>query len=149
MIKPGTLRRDDQPPAATSLWGWRFHHLGVPTDTRREGEVYLAELGVHVAGFEASPYGVQWMRYEPGSPLPELIKTVPHLAFEVDDLARALEGKNILIEPNSPSPGVVVAMIVHDGAPIELMQFTRKPGGASAVAGRVSPDGVDERPGSE
>jgi hypothetical protein len=41
----------------------------------------------------------------------------------VDDLARALEGKEILVEPNCPFPGVMVAMTVDDGAPIELLEF--------------------------
>lgn len=121
--QPG--RRDDQLPIATEHWGWRYHHVGVPTRDRREKEVYLERFRVHVAGFESSPYGIQWMRFEPGSPLPELVRTVPHLAFVVDDLKRELEGKEILIEPNSPSAGVVVAMIVHDGAPVELMQLDR------------------------
>jgi hypothetical protein len=48
---------------------------------------------------------------------------LPHVAFEVDNLARALEGKEILVEPNCPSPGVTVAMIIDDGAPIELLEF--------------------------
>jgi hypothetical protein len=51
------------------------------------------------------------------------VKTVPHLAFAVDDLAAALEGKQILIPPNSPSRGVRVAFILDDGAPIELLEF--------------------------
>jgi hypothetical protein len=29
----------------------------------------------------------------------------------------------VLIAPNSPSPGVRVAFIVHDGAPVELLEF--------------------------
>jgi hypothetical protein len=41
----------------------------------------------------------------------------------VDDLATALEGNEILIEPNHPSPGVTVPMIIDDGAPIELQEF--------------------------
>jgi hypothetical protein len=45
----------------------------------------------------------------------------------VDDLARALEGKEILVEPNCPCPGVTVAMIIDDGAPIELMEFRSIP----------------------
>lgn len=121
--RPPPPRRDDRPPAATERWGWRYHHLGVPTTEPRPGEVYLEQLKVHVAGFESSPYGIQWMRFESGSPLPEIVKTLPHLAFSVDDLSRELEDKEILIEPNSPSPGVVVAMIVDDGAPVELLQF--------------------------
>ena len=39
-------------------------------------------------------------------------------------LAYALEGREILIPPNSPSDGVRVAFIVENGAPIELLEFT-------------------------
>jgi len=45
------------------------------------------------------------------------------VAFEVEDLAAELQGKEILIEPNSPSEGVLVAFIVDNGAPIEFIQF--------------------------
>jgi len=55
--------------------------------------------------------------------VPEVVKTVPHLAFAVDDLDAALEGEEILIPPNSPSPGVRVAFIIDDGAPIELLEL--------------------------
>jgi len=100
-----------------------YHHLGIPTQIKRENEYYLGSHKVYVSGFDSSPYGVEWMRYEPDSPLPELVKTVPHVAFSVDDLDAELKGKDILIEPNSPSKGLIVAFIVDDGAPIELMQF--------------------------
>jgi hypothetical protein len=39
------------------------------------------------------------------SPSP-IWKTVPHLAFAVDDPDAALEGKQILIAPNSDNSGV-------------------------------------------
>ena len=59
------------------------------------------------------------------SELPELVKSVPHLAFEVDNLTAALEGQEILIAPNSPSAGVTVAFIVSDGAPVGFLQIDR------------------------
>jgi len=104
----------------------RYHHIGIPTTTPRQGETYLSEFGVHVSGYDTSPYGVEWMRFEADSPLPELVKTVPHVAFQVDDLERALEGKQILIAPNSPSPGVRVAFIVDNGAPIEFLEIAEE-----------------------
>jgi hypothetical protein len=64
------------------------------------------------------------MRFDADCPLPELVKTVPHVAFRVDDLEQEISGKEVLIEPNSPSPGVVVAFIVENGAPVELLQIT-------------------------
>lgn len=102
-----------------------YHHIGIPTDRVRPGERHLPELGMHVSGYESSPYGIEWMRFDPDSPLPELVRTVPHVAFEVDDLEAALEGKEVLIEPNSPSEGIRVAFIVYDGAPVELLERTR------------------------
>lgn len=78
---------------------------------------------MYVSGYETSLYGVEWMRFDPDSPLPELVKTVPHVAFEVDDLAAEIIGKTILIEPNNPSKGVTVAFIVDNGTPIEFIQF--------------------------
>jgi hypothetical protein len=121
-------RRDHEPPRAIAEWGWRFHHLGVPTTEPHPGEYYLEQFKFHVSGFWTSPYGLEWMRFEPGSPVPEIIQNVPHLCFEVDDLEAALEGKEILTPPNSPSEGVRVAMILHNGAPVELIQFPKKSG---------------------
>ena len=124
---PEHLRRGHEPPAATARRGWRYHHFGIPTQVPRPGEIHVPRLHIHVAGFETSPCGVQWMRFDPDAPYPEAVKTLPHVAFEVDDLATALIGQEILIPPNSPSPGVKVAMILDHGAPIELMEFSPKP----------------------
>ena len=63
------------------------------------------------------------MRFDPHCTVPDIVKTVAHIAFEVDDLDEALEGKEILIAPNAPSSGVRVAFILDDGAPIELLEF--------------------------
>ena len=101
----------------------RFHHIGIPTDVEHQGEVHLEEFGLYVSGLEESDYGVEWMRFDADSPLPELVKSVPHIAFEVDDLEAELQNREILIQPNSPSPGVLVAFIVDNGAPIELMEI--------------------------
>ena len=118
-----SARRDCDPPAVIAKEGWRFHHIGIPTNVARPGEAHYPWLKVRVSGFESSPYGVQWMRFDEDAPYPDAVKSLPHVAFEVDDLAKALEGKEILIGPNSPSPGVTVAMIIGDGAPIELLEF--------------------------
>lgn len=103
----------------------RYHHLGIPTSAPHPAERHLPEHGMWVRGYETSPYGIEWMRFDPDSPVPELVKTVPHVAFEVDDLDAAIEGKQVLIAPNSPSPGVRVAFIVDDGAPVEFLEIEK------------------------
>lgn len=54
--------------------------------------------------------------------MPEILKTTAHVAFMVDDLQKAMEGKQILLEPFSPLEGLNVAFILEDGAPVEFMQ---------------------------
>lgn len=118
-------RAEHEPPAAVARHGWRYHHCGIPTDEKRPGERYLPQFGMHVSGFPESEFGIEWMRFEEGSPVHPLIQRVPHLAFVVDDLDAALEGRAVLTWPNAPSGGVRVAMIVENGAPVELMEFTK------------------------
>jgi hypothetical protein len=126
-------RRTHEPPPAIARLGWRYHHLGIPHGTALPGERHLEQLGVHVVGFDTSPFGIEWMRFDPHCPVPDIVRTIPHLAFEVEDLDRALVGREILIEPNSPSDGVRVAFIIDDGAPVELLSF-RPPRTSTHVA---------------
>ena len=97
-------RRDCDSPFVIAKDGWRFHHIGIPTNVARPGETHLPWLKVHVSGFESSSYGIQWMRFDKDAPYPEAVTSLPHVAFEVDDLARALEGKEILVNLTVPPP---------------------------------------------
>lgn len=101
----------------------KYSHLGIPTTEPFEGEIDIPHLQLTVSDHLNNPYGIQWMRFWPDAPYPELVKTVPHAAFEVDDLVAELKGKNVLIAPNSPSDGLLVAFIEVNGAPVELMQY--------------------------
>jgi hypothetical protein len=67
------------------------------------------------------------MRFDPDSPFDKLIKTIPHIAFEVQDLDFELANRdfNVIVEPNPPADGIRVAMIEHNGAPIELIEFKK------------------------
>jgi hypothetical protein len=103
----------------------KYHHLGIPTTVKKPGERYLPEHKVYVSGYEDSAYKIEWMRYEAKCTLPEIVKTIPHVAFEVDNLSEAIKGKKVIIPPNSPSDGVQVAFIEENGAPIEFIQENR------------------------
>ena len=101
----------------------KYNHIGIPVESRFKGEIDLPHLKMTVSDHENNPFGIQWQRYWPGAPYPELVKSVPHVAFEVDDLESVLEGENVIIAPNSPSKGLKVAFIEVNGAPVELMQY--------------------------
>lgn len=99
-----------------------FSHIGIPTTFKREGEIYLEDAKLYVTDFNENPYNIEWLRFEEDSPMPEILKTTAHVAFMVDDLEKAMEGKQILLEPFSPMEGLRVSFILDDGAPVEFMQ---------------------------
>jgi hypothetical protein len=102
---------------------YRYHHVGIPTSRPVPGMCRLDHLRIACTDHESSAFGIQWMMYDADCPLPRLVREVAHVAFEVDDLEAALVGRKVIIPPNSPSAGVLVAFIEEDGAPVELLQF--------------------------
>ncbi len=124
MIK---TRFEHEQPESIAEWGWKYHHLGIPTDRVMPNEKYLPQFRFYVSGFGNSPFGIEWMRFENDSPVDQLIQTVPHLAFEVADIDYELAQHHltILTPPNYPAEGISVAMIEHNGAPVELIEFKR------------------------
>ena len=79
----------------------KFHHIGIPTDAPFEGEIDLPHLKVTVSDHTDNPFGIQWQRYRKDAPYPELVRTVAHVAFEVEDLDAALEGRKVIIAPTA------------------------------------------------
>jgi len=114
-------------PESIEQWGWKYHHLGIPTDRVMPDERYLPQFKLYVSGFNNSPFGIEWMRFEKDSSIDQLIQTVPHLAFEVADIdfEITIHHLKVLTAPNYPGEGIRVAMIEHNGAPIELIEFSK------------------------
>jgi GNAT superfamily N-acetyltransferase len=121
------IRHDHEIAECIEQWGWKYHHLGIPTKEKMPDERYIPHFKFYVSGFPTSPFGVEWMRFDADSPVHPLVQTVPHLAFVVQDLNCELTNRNfnVITEPNPPSEGVRVAMIEHNGAPIELIEFEK------------------------
>jgi hypothetical protein len=122
------IRSDHELPFVIESLGWKFHHIGIPTTNIIPGAKYIPQFKMFVSGFETSPFGIEWMHFEKDSPIDELIKSVAHVAFRIDNLDKELKENNfdILTYPNSPSENVRVAMIRHNGAPVELIEFNMK-----------------------
>jgi hypothetical protein len=114
----------------------KYHHVGIPTGKPMAGEVYLEDYKMYYCGLDKSEFGIEWMRYEKDCQLPEIVKTVPHVAFQVDDIYEAIRGKKVIIEPNSPSEGNLVAFIEENGAPIEFLQIGKAKNSTGLPLGR-------------
>ena len=44
----------------------------------------------------------------------------------MEDIREAIRGKKVIIEPNSPSEGNIVAFIEENGAPIQFIHVSAK-----------------------
>lgn len=53
---------------------FKYHHLGIPTKEKREGETYLPEFKMYYSGYDESPYKIERVCFEDSSPSPELVK---------------------------------------------------------------------------
>lgn len=99
---------------------------GIPTRKKAPGMAEIPHLKIHATDHASNPFCIQWMLYGRGCKLPNLVRKMPHAAFEVDEMKTALKGRKVIIKPNSPSPGVLVAFIEEAGLPIELLQLVKK-----------------------
>lgn len=104
----------------------RFDHIGLITDELKDG-AFVAATRVWVTSPRAGGFNVEWLRFEPDSPVTGLLRTAPHVAYRVDDLGAAIAGHTVLAEPFDPTGRgddfLRVAFVEVDGAVIELMQY--------------------------
>ena len=101
-----------------------LHHIGIITNEPKENENYMADAKLYVTDVDASPNKIEFLRFEDGSPMPELLQKQTHIAYVVPDIKAAMEGQEVLLDPFTPAEGVTVGFIVEEGLPIELMQIS-------------------------
>ena len=102
----------------------RFDHIGLVTTEPQQGESWVEATRVWVTNPRNHPFHVEWLRFEPDSPVAGLLRTEPHLAYRVDDVHRAVEGHSVLAAPFDVGNGfLTVAFVDVGGAVIEFMQY--------------------------
>ncbi len=67
---------------------FRYHHLGIPTRKKVSGMIEVRRLNIHATDHQSNPFGIQWMLYGKKCKVPNLVRKLPHAAFEVDDLKK-------------------------------------------------------------
>ena len=101
-----------------------FDHMGVPTTQKQPKERYVQRTHVWVTDPHEHPFAVEFLRYEPDSPSPQVLKEQCHIAFHVDSIAEESKGLTVLQEPFASVAGHVVGFyLTPDGVPVELMEF--------------------------
>jgi hypothetical protein len=97
-----------------------FDHVGLTTTVKQEKEMWVEETRVWVTnpGIDM----IEYLRYEPDSPVDVLVRERPHLAFRTDDLDKEMEGARVVLGPFKPTPDLTVVFIEKEGALWEYME---------------------------
>lgn len=103
---------------------YKFSHIGIPTTIEKRWDGFYEPGKIHFTDFDKDEFKIEWVKFDADSPLPEMVQSIPHIAYYVEDMEEALRGYEILVDTFSPNKGVRVAFIIHNGSPVEFMEIT-------------------------
>ena len=89
---PINLQASDAPDLMPQFARSGFDHIGLITDDVKPGESWVEATRVWVTNPREHPYNVEWLRFEPDSPVTGPLRTEPHVAYRVDDVQRRDRG---------------------------------------------------------
>ena len=102
----------------------RFDHIGVITDERQDGEVFVDATRVWVTNPRDHPFHVEYLRFEPDSPVEGPLRHDPHIAYRVDDVEAAIARHEVLLAPFEVGGGFCrVTFVLIGGVVVEFMQY--------------------------
>lgn len=77
----------------------KLHHFGIPVTNPVAGETHNDELHLFCTDVAASPNKIEFLRFEKGCPFPELVQTMPHIAYEVESMDEELKDSKLIYGP--------------------------------------------------
>jgi hypothetical protein len=104
----------------------QYDHMGIPTAQKHENEIWIAASRVWVTDAHKTPFGIEWLRFEPDSPVHGPLREKPHLGFRVgsrEQIAELSRGMKVLIEPFDTGFCVAGFYEPEDGALLELVWY--------------------------
>lgn len=107
----------------------QFDHIGIPLETPQAEEFWVPASECWVTNPRTHPQRIEYLRFknkpelELGSPQWKLWN-MPHVAYRVDDLERAIEGAELVYGPFEPAEFGRVVFIHQHGVIVEYLEYT-------------------------
>jgi hypothetical protein len=103
----------------------KFDHIGVVTEQKQQNESWVEATRVWVTSPREHPFNIEFLRFEPDTPVTGPLRTQPHVAYRVPDVFEAIKGHTVLLEPfDAAGTGFcLVAFVDAGGAIVEFMQY--------------------------
>ena len=100
-----------------------FDHIGIVTTEKKPDDIFIEPTRVWITDFQKHPYRVEWLRYEPDSPVTGPVREQPHVAYRVESIDEAAQGMKVLLKPFDAGIAVVGFYQTDDGAVVEFMEY--------------------------
>ena len=100
-----------------------FDHVGVPTDNSQPGEFFVETTRVWITDPASHRHRIEFLRFEPDSPVTGPVRDLPHMAFRVDNLEEAVGEHRVLLGPFQATEALRVVFVEIDGGVFEFMEF--------------------------
>lgn len=99
-----------------------YMHIGIPITNRKPGMVYQEGAKFWVS--QVDDYKIEYLKFEEGTPFPEVLHRIPHVAYRADDLQKYMDDADSVIcgPMDANDKGDKLAFVWKDGAILELYQ---------------------------
>ncbi|MDO4575611.1 MAG: hypothetical protein Q4D98_10415 [Planctomycetia bacterium] len=98
-----------------------YFHIGIPTDQEMAWDAEIPALKLKMVDYVNDPFGIEWMKFGEGAPLPEIVLKRPHVAFKVCHFDEVIKKFKLLVPVSNPRPGMTTCFIEHKGIGIEFV----------------------------
>ena len=107
-----------------------FDHVGIVTSEKKPGEAFVEATRVWITNSAGHPFRVEWLRFEPDSPVTGPLREGPHIGYRVESveaIEEAGKGLKVLLEPFDAGFAVAGFYQTPDGALIEFVTYKEGP----------------------
>lgn len=100
-----------------------YMHIGMPITNKKPGMSYSEDMKLWMSNPDDHDYKIEYLKFEEGTPFPEIMHKNPHVAFRVDDIEFYMEDADrVIFGPVDAGGGVRIAFVIKDDTIIELYE---------------------------
>ena len=103
--------------------GAEYMHIGIPITNKKPGMTYVDGMKIWMSNPDDYKYKIEYLKFEEGTPFPEIMHRNPHIAFKVDNIEEHLEETDeVIFPPTEIGPGTRLAFALLDGVILEFYE---------------------------
>ena len=100
-----------------------YMHIGIPITNKKPGMTYNEGAKFWVSNVDDYDYKIEYLKFEEGTPFPEVLHRCPHVAYKVDSLEKYIaDADSVICGPMQANDKDRLAFVWKDGAILELYE---------------------------